>query len=116
MRIGTILLTKDNKYVDDLGNLPKRPKHDKEMLAALLSCKIVSPKGYKLLPPSLQALCVNDPYKQPTFPITIPEIAACDLLIVSKSPEEIKGGKVFRLNGFKCILKDRKGEIWISRK
>jgi hypothetical protein len=116
MEVGTILLSKNNKYVDDLGNLPKRPSHDKEMLSALLSCQIVSPKGYKMLPPSLQAVCVNDPYKSPTFPVTIPEIATCKLLIVSRSAEEIAGGKVFRLNDFKCILKDRKVELWISKK
>jgi len=112
--IGTILLSKDDKYVDDLGNLPKRPAGDKELLMGLLSAQIVSPRGYKMLPPSLQAVCMNDLYKFPTFPVTIPEIDKCTLLIVSRSPEAIEGGKVFRLNGFRCILKDRKVELWIS--
>ena len=112
--VGTILLSKDDKYVDDLGNLPKRPTGDKELLQGLLSGQIVSPEGYKLLPPSLQAVCMKNPYQFPTFPVTIPEIDKCYLLIVSRSPEAIEGGKVFRLNGFRCILKDRKVELWIS--
>jgi hypothetical protein len=114
MRVATILLSPSNKYVDKDGNLPSRPRHDKALLAGLLSGNIVSPAGYKLLPPSLQALCMNNPYRSPTFPITIKEIASAELLIVSRSSLEVEGGKEFRLKGFKCLVKDRKVELWIS--
>jgi hypothetical protein len=35
--IGTILLSKDNKYIDKDGKLPKRPVYDKDMSKALSS-------------------------------------------------------------------------------
>jgi len=114
MIVGTILLTKSNKYVDDEGKLPKRPKFDKELLAGILAGRPVSEEGYKLLPQSLQALCYTSIAPQMRVPITIRELAKSELLIVSRSQEDFEGGKEFRLNNFKCLVKDRKVEIWIT--
>jgi len=116
MVVGTILLTKSNKYIDTEGKLPKRPKFDKELLAGLLNSNPVSEEGYKLLPPSLQALCYTSIAPQMRVPITIIELAKAELLIVSRSPEDFEGGKEFRLDNFKCLVKDRKVELWILNK
>ncbi len=111
--VGTILLTHNNYYVDQAGNLPVRPKHDKKLLTELCIGKTVSNAGYELLPPSIQKLCmVSD---RPIVPITIQELGQCDILIVSRSPQELVEGKVFRLDNFNCIVKDRKIEIWSKK-
>lgn len=116
MKVGTILLTKDNKYVDTEGNLPKRPKHDKELLTSILeTCGVVSSIGYDMLPPSIQKhVVVTGDYANTDYaPVTIKELNKAELLIVSRSSEEFENGKVFRLDNFKCLVKDRKVELWI---
>lgn len=115
MQVGTILLTKSNKYVDTEGNLPKRPKFDKELLSSLLAIAgEVSDEGYDMLPPSMQRKVVVGE-RELTFPITIRELAAANLLIVVRSPEDFENGKEFRLNEFKCLVKDRRIELWIRK-
>ena len=114
MKVGTILLTKSNKYVDTNGNLPKRPRHDKELLGGILNGHRVSEEGYNMLPPSLQAMCWVNTGNYSETPVTIKELAKAELLIVSRSQEDFEGGKEFRLDSFKCLVKDRKVEIWIS--
>jgi hypothetical protein len=116
MIVGTILLTKTNKYVDANGNLPKRPRHDKELLASLIAkSTLVSEEGYEMLPLSMQRTCCVSTNKAKSYiPITIRELAQAELLIVSRSQEDFEGGKEFRLDNFKCLVKDRKVEIWIT--
>lgn len=107
---GTILLSKTNEYLTFDGKLPDRPSHDKHLLSAMVAGQSVSVEGYDLLPPSMQAYCmVADPI---TIPITIRELAECDLLIVSRSRTNTGGGKVFRLNKFKLLVKTSKIELW----
>jgi len=114
MKIGTILLNKDDKYIKGDGNLPHRPKHDKYLLSNLVAKEaIVSDKGYSLLPPTMQKLCIVG---DSNLAITIPELNSCDLLIISRSTEVFEGGKPFRLDNFKCLVKDRRLELWISIK
>lgn len=110
MVVGTILLTKGNVYVDANGNLPKRPSFDKALLGSLLQSNSVSEEGYMLLPDSLKKLCYVG--KEYNMPVTIKELDKADLLIVSRSVDTVSG-KVFRFDNFKCILKDRKVELWI---
>jgi len=119
MKVGTILLTKSNKYVDANGNLPKRPKFDKTLLEGILATAgTVSSVGYDMLPPSIQRRVVvtGDDANTDYTPVTIGELAMSELLIVSRSPEDFEGGKEFRLDNFKCLVKDRKVEIWITIK
>jgi len=117
MKVGTILLTKSNKYVDAEGNLPKRPNFDKELLRGLVSGKRVSGYSYLMLPPSIQKLCYCKEFgSEEYFPISVKELAEAELLIVSRSQEDFEGGKEFRLDNFKCLVKDRKVEIWITIK
>lgn len=113
MVVGTILLTKADKYVDASGNLPKRPSFDKVLLTSLCKNQRVSDEGYSMLPLSIQKIVTVD--STITMPITIAEIAKSDLLIVSRSQEEINAGKVFRFDNFKCLVKDRKVELWIRK-
>ena len=117
MKVGTILLTKSNKYVDADGNLPKRPKFDKNLLSSLLSVEIttVSEEAYNILPPSMQkqVLCLGNDFN--IFPITIEELANTSLLIVVRSTEDFEGGKEFRLDNFKQLVKDRRIELWVKK-
>lgn len=114
MKVGTILLTKSNFYCNANGDLPKRPKHDKELLAGIIAGGRVSNAGYDMLPFSLQKLVTVDTIV-PNTPITIRELAKSDLLIVSRSQEELEFGKQFRLDNFKLLVKDRKVELWIRK-
>lgn len=112
MKVATILLSPSNKYIDKNGNLPPRPRHDKALLTSLCNGKRVSAEGYALLPPSIQQVCMVGKVE---IPITIKEIAEAELLIVSRSTLEVDGGKEFRLGNFKCLVKDRKVELWVNQ-
>lgn len=111
--VGTILLTHDNLYVDLHGNLPERPKHDKLLLSEICKGQVVSDEAYSMLPLSIQKLCTVGTI--PTVPITIRELADCQILIVSRSPKSLLAGKTFRLDNFNLIVKDRKIEIWSKK-
>ena len=113
MITSTILLTSDNFYVNENGELPSRPPHDKQLLATLCKDQSVSQKAYDMLPPSIREV-VKVTELEPTIGITIPEIdALTDLLIVSRSNELIVRGKKFDLErSFKLLIKDRKIELW----
>jgi len=116
MKVGTILLTRSNKYVDDRGNLPKRPKHDKTLLEGVLETEgTVSSVGYDMLPPSIQrhVVVIGDDTNTDYAPVTIKELDKAEMLIVSRSPEDFDIGKEFRLDNFRCLVKDRKVEVWI---
>lgn len=111
MKVATILLSSDNFYVNEDGFLPLRPSHDKALLTGLCEGEKVSELGYIMLPPSIQEVA-HLTRSVDYVPITIKEIAEADLLIVSRSNDLIVRGKVFRLDKFKCILKDRRIELW----
>lgn len=113
MRVGTILLTKDNCYINDFGDLPTRPKHDKYLLSEVCKGQVVSEEAYSLLPLSVQKICMVGAI--PTVPITIKELSQCDILIVSRSAEDCLLGKTFRLDNFNLVVKDRKIEIWSKK-
>jgi len=117
MKVGTILLTKNNIYCNANGDLPKRPRHDKDLLTGVLSAEgIVSSLGYDMLPPSIQkhVVVTGDDANTEYAPVTIRELDKSDLLIVSRSSEELTVGKVFRLTSFKCLVKTSKIEIWVK--
>ena len=112
--IGTILLSRDNKYIDKDGKLPERPPHDKDMLRAMSIKQIVSTDGYEMLPPSIRKVCTSS--ASYTMPVTIRELAKADILLVSRSEVQLEGGKEFRLTDFKCIIKERSIECWVNTK
>lgn len=109
--IGTILLTCDNQYITNDGKLPDRPDYDKDMLRAMSNGNTVSPAGSKMLPPSIRGLVsMSEVYN---FPVTIRELAKADILLVNRSTSTFDGGKVFRLDNFRCIVKEKQIELWI---
>ena len=141
--ISTILLSKNDCYIDEYGNLPSRESvpYDKELLEAFCTNQIVSEKGYRILPPSISKKVkvstiransttntgdiidgsdgpdgpdrVNLPI---TIGITISEISELsDVLVVSRSNEILKNGKKFRLDSFKLITKQGQIEIWAKK-
>ena len=114
MIVSTILLTKDNFYINENGDLPKRGSHDKRLLTELVRGQTISIKAAEMLPPSIKGLAqVISDKVEPTIGITIEEIAALsDILIVSHSTELIVRGKQFRLDGFELLVKDRKTSIY----
>ena len=114
MQIGTILLTPNNEYVDFEGNLPIRPPQDKQLLSGLCKDRWVSEAGYTLLPPSIKKdVLVNKFWTD--IAITIQELSKADLLIVSRSPQNLTyGGKVFRLDKFTKIYTSEELELWVK--
>lgn len=138
--ISTILLSKNDCYIDEYGNLPSRESvpYDKELLEAFCTNQIVSEKGYRTLPPSISKKVkvstiransttntgdIIDGSDRPdkvnlpiTIGITISEISELsDVLVVSRSNEILKNGKKFRLDSFKLITKQGQIEIWAKK-
>ena len=113
MIVSTILLTRDDHYVDSHGILPLRPSHDKTLLRELVRGQIISPEAIEMLPASICNVGVWDNTQEPTIGITILEIdALTDLLIVSRSNGIILDGKKFRFDNFTLLVKCTNIEIW----
>ena len=110
MKVGTILLDQVNNYIDNCGNLPIRPDFDKELLTTLVRGRSVSLAGFNMLPPSIRRE-INP--RADIVAITIKELDACDVLIVSRSPIMYETGKKFRLDKFKQFGSGNP-EIWIK--
>lgn len=115
MIIGTILLTKDNKYTCGEDTLPQRRKHDKNLLTKLAKGKTVSLEGWEMLPPSIKTkVFITD--EEPTFPVTVPEIEGLtDLLLVSHSDQKECEGKTFRLDSFDLIVEGENVSIYVRK-
>jgi len=114
--INTILLDPNDNYVDNNGNLPKRPDYDKKLLKAFTLNQTVTQNGYDGLPPSMRKfLTVTEDLKEITMAVTIPEIAKySDVLLVNRSSENLENGKKFRLDNFKLLTKQGQLEIWLK--
>ena len=113
MIVSTIILTKDNFYVNSEGKLPARPDFDKELLSNIVTGQRVSDKAYEMLPRSMKKVVKFSMGMEPTVGITIKEIdGLTDLLIVVHSNEIITRGKQFRMDNFKLLVKDRKVSIY----
>lgn len=118
MIVSTILLTADNQYVKDDGSLPARPDFDKKLLTELCRGELITDEAHAMLPRSISSLAwsAEAEFKDPTIGITIREIAMLTkLLIVVRSTEWFTGGRVFRLDNFEQIVKDRKVELWVRK-
>jgi hypothetical protein len=108
--IGLILLDPNDIYVYNDGSLPIRPAWDKELLRSFADGEFVSIEAAKMLPPSIRK--VVDVDYEPTFPVTIREIAKSDILLVTRSPAGMGSGKRFRFNNFTLIVSFPFFEIW----
>lgn len=113
--IGIILLDKHNRYLVD-GKLPKRPKHDKELLTTMVSNMLVSLPAFKELPPYLlKAYNSTKPCDAGLLGYKIPEIGASDIILVNRSDDDAEfsgGDKTFRLDDF---VKLDTVEVWIKK-
>ena len=113
MTVATLLLDMKDNYVSADGKLPPRPKWDKRLLAAIVELSVISPEAAVMLPPSMCGGMIDEKY---TLPITIREISdTADLLIVTRSYNIVKDGKVFRLNEYEQIVKSGQLEIYVRR-
>lgn len=109
--IGTILLSKDNKYLDKDGKLPARPRRDKDILKVIASQGIISADGAAILPDSIIDASVNRESK--FVPITIQELAEADILLVNRSCEYCMDSKSeFRLDNYERL---ESCEVWIKK-
>ena len=113
MKVGTILLDPENRYIDEtMGSLPSRPSWDKSLLASVCKRGTVSVNGAYLLPNSIleDTMLVTSNH---TVATTIPEIAEADILIVTRSESLCTGNRKFRLDGFRQFGKGNP-EVWIK--
>jgi len=112
MLTGILLLTEDNMYVDDRGNLPHRPTYDKALLRTLVSLNTITHRSYDLLPKSIQKVATVS-NTNPTLVLTIQEIdALADFLIIVRSARKVRNGKKFRLDKFEQVAAPGQLELW----
>lgn len=112
LKIGTILLTKNDQYLTDSGHLPQRPSGDKAFLRTVCLNGKVSRQGYELLPPSVRkVVTVDEDY---TVPVTIRELAESDILLVNRSPKCFEAGCKFRLGNFRRLGIANNIEVWVN--
>ncbi len=115
MKVGIILLSQNDMYVDSEGNLPTRPDFDKELLVALC-------KGQKFtcgtntiwtLPPSI----MDNAYYDRNYDINLGIITLVQdpphLLLVSRSDDYMIDGKSFSLKSYKRYFESEYFELWI---
>jgi len=119
MKVGIILLSQDNMYVDNHGRLPKRPDFDKELLVALVNGQeYVCGRGTeKSLPKSITEnakFCNADDYDINLGIITL-HTNPPHMLIVTRSQEYIHTGKHFSLEGYNRYFDCSTLEIWIKK-
>jgi len=120
MKIGILLLNKNDVYITEEGVLPKRPSWDKRFLLDLIKGQrvVCSKETLKTLPKSIidtayfttnTSLDYDINFGISTF------IDAVDLLFVVRSNGEEKG-KVFNLSNYNKILNRGGLEIWKNKK
>jgi len=121
MKVGIILLSQDNYYVDKDGKLPKRPNHDKKLLTELCRGQlfICSENTFNTLPKSIMDhadytegrggydvnLGIKTLYTNPPH-----------LLIVSRSAGYLHRGKHFSLKDYIQVFSSEYLELWIYSK
>jgi len=108
MTVGVVLLSKNNVYVSNEGQLPKRPRWDKTFITDLIRGQRVlcSAATLKTLPQSILGAgyfttdATND--YDINFGIDTFKSAPVDMLFVVRSGSELEG-KQFRLEGYVLI-------------
>ncbi len=118
MKVGIILLSQDNYYLDNYGELPKRPEFDKELLVAL--CKLQTftcgQNTFKSLPDSILRNAFyteGGEYDVNLGIITLVENPP-HLLLVSRSDQYIHDGKHFSLKDYTRYFDSPDLELWIK--
>jgi len=120
MKVGIILLSQDNFYVDKHNNLPKRPKFDKELLKAL--CKgqrvVVGPNTRHAMPPSILGTTTQVPWEDEydlNLGMVTLQINPPNLLIVVRSATYLHAGKHLSLKDYNRYYDGDSLEIWIHK-
>ena len=120
MKVGIILLSRNNYYVDTFGNLPCRPNFDKELLLAL--CKgqraVVGPNTRKALPNSISNIIKEVPWEDDydiNLGIVPLQVNPPHLLIVVRSDAFLLGGKRFDLLDYEGYFISQDLELWIKK-
>ena len=118
MKVGIILLSQDNYYLDKNSQLPPRPKFDKKLLVAL--CKgqraVMGPNTRYSLPKSILSEVKEVPWEDEydiNLGIVPLEINPPHLLLVSRSERYLHSGKHFSLKDYKRLYDSDDFEIWI---
>ena len=117
MKVGIMLLSQDNMYVDKNGKLPKRPKFDKELLTALVKGQMFtcSENTFEDLPDSILKNAFYTRGRDYDINLGVATFRnAPHLLIVTRSEEYLQGGKHFSLKGYKRYFEGNGLELWIK--
>lgn len=121
MKVGIILLSQDNFYVDSTGALPKRPAFDKELLVALCQGQraVIGPNTRKTLPKSI-AENITEVTWDSEYDINLGivpfRVQPPHLLIVVRSSEWLHTGKSFDLLPYNLGYNSEDLELYILRK
>lgn len=110
MKIGMILLDKCGRYLVD-NKLPARPDFDKVLLKSFLKNKKVSSRAFLQLPESISKnVIVDNNYE---VPVTIPELGAADMLLVTDAAftYKDKSGPKFNMDNFEKLPI----EVWVRK-
>lgn len=126
MKVGCVLLSMDNYYLGNEGQLPERPSFDKEFLTNL--CKdrtlLSSVNTLKDLPKSILDTCSSVTTSTASFwevNIGIKTFRECppDIFFITRSNEWLKDGKQFDIkwleNKYIMVLNHNNLEIWLKK-
>ena len=117
MIIGMLLLDQDDVYAREDGKLPLRPSFDKQLLVGACENQnaLCSSSTAEHLPPSVTSILKGLNNKMYTEDIALsPDMIDqhAHLLIITRNLEEGIGGKKFRFDKFKRLVKMYDLEIW----
>lgn len=113
MKLGVLLLSKNNVYIGEDGNLPTRPRFDKTLITDIIKGQRVlcSIKTLRSLPPSIleAGYFTTDPTKDYdiNFGISTLKEAPVDMLMIIRSTDTLDGTE-FRLDNYELIFKPTK--------
>ena len=120
MKVGILLLSIDDVYLDCNGNLPRRPRFDKELLLGLTrGHKIVAgPNTMRALPDSVlghaEVVAWEEDYDVNLGIVTM-SVNPPHLLIVVRNRTKLRCGKKFDLTPYDSVFKSLHLELWIFR-
>jgi len=116
MKLGILLLNKNNVYLTEDGKLPKRPRWDKRFLLDLIEGQkvVCSKETLKTLPKSItdNAYFTTNPELDYDINFGIDTFHNnVDLLLIIRSLGT-ENGRIFNLNKYKLILNKGGLELW----
>jgi len=118
MTLGVVLLSKNNKYIGEQGQLPARPSWDKDFITRLIKGKRVlcSKETLNSLPKSILKSAYFTTSCEAEYDINFGIDTfkqKPDLLIVVRSNDDLDGGYEFRLSGYELLVKRQNMELYL---